>query len=61
MPPKADPIEDAIQKASAAMDADPALKGVAAAKEFGAIYSRLMARRRGRPASSSQGGHNWKL
>jgi hypothetical protein len=39
MPPKADPIEDAIQKASAAMDTDPALKGVAAAKEFGAIYS----------------------
>ena len=61
MPPKANLIEDAIQKASAAIDADPALKGVAAAKEFGAIYSRLIAQRQGCSASSSQGGHNEKL
>jgi hypothetical protein len=61
MPPKADPIEIAIQKASDAMDADPTLKGTDAAKQFGAIYHRLMARRRGRPPSSTRGGHNQKL
>jgi hypothetical protein len=38
MPPKADPIEIAIQKASDAMDADPTLKGTDAAKQCGAIY-----------------------
>jgi hypothetical protein len=43
MPPKADPIEIAIQKASDAMDADPTLKGTDAAKQFGAIYHQLMA------------------
>jgi hypothetical protein len=33
MPPKADSIEIAIQKALAAMDADPTLKGTDAAKQ----------------------------
>jgi len=50
MPPKVDSIENAIQMASAAMDADPYLKGTDAAKKYGAIYQRLMARRWGRPA-----------
>ena len=49
MPPKADLTEIAIQIASDAMDADPTLKGTDAAKQYGAIYHRLMARRRGRP------------
>jgi hypothetical protein len=61
MPPKVDSIENAIQMASAAMDADPHLKGTDAAKKYGAIYQRLMARRRGRPASNTRGGHNKKL
>jgi len=61
MPPKADSIEDAMLEASAAMDTDRALKEVAAAKKFGAIHSRLIARRQGRSTSSSRGGHNWKL
>ena len=43
MPPKADPNEIAIQKASAAIDADPKLTGKAAAKEYNAIYYRLIA------------------
>jgi hypothetical protein len=61
MPPQADSIEIAIQMASAAMDADPTLKGTDAAKRYNAIYPRLMAWRRGRPASSTRGGHNQKL
>ena len=61
MPPKADSIEIAIQNALAAMDADPTLKGTDAAKQYNAIYDRLMARRRGRPSSSTRGGHNQKL
>jgi hypothetical protein len=47
--------------ASPAMDADPILKGTDAAKQYNAIYSRLIARRRGRPPSSTRGGHNQKL
>jgi hypothetical protein len=43
MPPKADSIEIAIQNASAAMDADPTLKGTDAAKQYNANYHRLMA------------------
>jgi hypothetical protein len=46
MPPKADSTEIAIQNALAAMDADPTLKGTDAAKQYNAIYQRLMARRR---------------
>ena len=61
MRPKADSIEIAIQNASAAMDADPTLKGTDAAKQHNAIYHWLMARRRGRPSSSTRGGHNQKL
>jgi hypothetical protein len=61
MPPKADSIEIAIQNASAAMDADPTLKGTDAAKQYNANYHQLMTRRRGRPSSSIRGGHNQKL
>jgi hypothetical protein len=61
MPPKVDSIENAIQMASAAMDADPHLKGTDAAKKYRAIYQRLMARRWGRPVSNTRGGHNKKL
>jgi hypothetical protein len=61
MPPKAEAIEERIAKASEAMDRDPRLKGTKAAAHFGAPYDRLMARRRGRPASNSRGGHNKKL
>ena len=43
MPPKADSIEIAIQNASAAMDADPTLKGTDAAKQYNAIYQQLIA------------------
>jgi hypothetical protein len=43
------------------MDKDPKLKGTKAAAKFGAPYNRLMARRRGRPASNTRGGHNKKL
>ncbi len=59
--PKANSIEIAIQNASAAIDADPTLQGTDAAKQYNAIYQRLMARRRGRPSSSTRGGHNQKL
>jgi hypothetical protein len=41
MPPEADSIEIAIQNVSAAMDADPTLKGTDAAKQYNAIYQRL--------------------
>jgi len=61
MPPKADSIEIAIQNASAAMDTDPTLKGTDAAKQHNAIYHWLIARRQGRPPSSTRGGHNQKL
>jgi len=61
MPLTHDEIETAIAEASAAMDLDPSLKGTVAAREFGANYTRLMARRRGRPASNTRGGHNKKL
>ena len=60
MPPKADSIEIAIQKASDAMGADPELKGTDAAKQFGAIYHWLIAQRRGR-SPSTRGGYNRKL
>jgi hypothetical protein len=61
MPPKSREIEERISKASEAMDNDPFLKGKAAALQFRAPYHRLMARRRGRPASHTRGGHNKKL
>ena len=54
-------IENAVEKASQAMDKDPKLTGVAAAHQYSAIYSRLMVRRWGRPPSSTRGGHNKKL
>lgn len=53
--------EESITKALEAMDNDPTLKGTVAAAKFSAPYQRLMARRRGRPASSTRGGHNTKL
>ena len=61
MPPKRSDIEERITKASQAMDADRHLKGTKAAARFGAPYQRLMARRKGRPASNTRGGHNKKL
>jgi hypothetical protein len=61
MPPKTDSIETAIQNASAAIDADPALKGIHAAKQYNANCHQLMAQRRGRPPSSTRCGHNQKL
>ena len=61
MPTKANSIEIAIQNASAAIDADPTLKGTDAAKQYNAIYQQLMARRRGCLPSSTRGGHNQKL
>lgn len=61
MPTKGELIKEAVTKASQAMDADPKLKGTAAAAKFIALYHRLMACRRGRPASNSRGGHNKKL
>ena len=61
MPPEPHEIEERIAKASHAMDNDPYLRGMKAAKQFGAPYERLMARRRGRPPSHSRGGQNKKL
>jgi len=61
MPLTHDEIEAAIAEASAAMDLDPSLKGTVAAREFGANYTRLMARRRGCLASNTCGRHNKKL
>ena len=61
MPTKVHPIEAKIIKASEAMDKDPKLKGTEAAAKFRAPYDRLMARRRGRPASHTRGGKNKKL
>ena len=61
MPPKIDYAEAAVQKAMAAMDANPRLKGTTAAQQFGAPYDRLMAHQQGHPASNTRGGHNKKL
>jgi hypothetical protein len=61
MPPEPHDIEELIAQASRAMDNDPYLKGTKAAKQYGAPYERLMARRRGRPPSHSRGGQNKKL
>jgi hypothetical protein len=61
MPPKSREIEERISKASKAMDNDSFLKGKAAALQFRAPYHRLIARRRGRLASYTRGGHNKKL
>ena len=61
MPPKTDDIEDRIARASEAIDKDPTLKGTKAAAKFQALYDRLIARRRGRPASYTWGRHNKKL
>ena len=61
MPPKSEAIEERIARASEAMDQDPRLRGTKAAVQFVVPYDRLMARRRGRPASNSRGGHNKKL
>lgn len=61
MPLTHDEIEAAIAEASAAMDLDLSLKGTVAAREFGANYTRLMARRKGRPASNTRSRHNKKL
>jgi hypothetical protein len=61
MPQTNEEIEATIAEASEAMDRDPYLKGAAAARTYNANYTRLMARRRGRPASNTRGGHNKKL
>jgi hypothetical protein len=61
MPRKLEDIKDRISKASKIMDKDPSLKGTKAAAKFGALYNRLMARRRGRPISNTRRGHNKKL
>jgi hypothetical protein len=61
MPTKVELIEEKVIQASKAMDKDPTLKGTKAAAKFRAPYDRLMARRRGRPASNTRGGHNKKL
>jgi hypothetical protein len=61
MPPKPLKIKEAIAKASKAIDRDPKLKETKAAVQYGAPYHQLMARRRGRPASNTRGGHNKKL
>jgi hypothetical protein len=61
MLPRADSIKIDIQNASAVMDADPTLKRTDAAKQHNAIYQWLIARRRGRPLSSTKGGYNKKL
>jgi hypothetical protein len=61
MPTKGELIEEAVIKASQAMDADPKLTGTAATAKFQAPYHRLMARRRGRLVSNTRGGHNKKL
>ena len=61
MPTKGEFIEEAVIKASQAMDADPKLTGTAAVAKFQVPYHQLMARRRGRPVSNTRGGHNKKL
>jgi hypothetical protein len=61
MPPESHEIEEHIAKASHVMDNNPYLRGTKAAKQFGALYERLMARRHGRPPSHSRGGQNKKL
>jgi hypothetical protein len=57
MPPKDAEIEARIADASKALDLDPKLKVAAAARQFSALYERLLWRRKGRPPSSSCGGH----
>jgi hypothetical protein len=61
MPPKNDLIKARIIKASKAMDNDLTLKGTKAVAKFKALYDRLIARRRGRPASHTRGRYNKKL
>jgi hypothetical protein len=61
MPPEPHEIEERIAKASHVIDNDPYLRGTKAAKQFGALYEYLMARRCGRPPSYSQGRQNKKL
>jgi len=61
MPPKDAEIEARIADASRALDLDPKLKVAAAVRQFGAPYERLLWRRKGRPPSSSRGGHLKKL
>lgn len=61
MPTRAELMEEKVQQALKAMNGDPSLKGSKATKQFNAPYDRLMARRRGRPASNTRGGHNTKL
>jgi hypothetical protein len=51
MPPKNDSIKARITKAFKAIDNDPTLKGTKAIAKFKALYNRLIAQRRGRPAS----------
>jgi hypothetical protein len=58
MLPKSRDIEERVAKASIAMNEDSRLKGIKAASQFGAPYNRLMACRRGRPASCTRGGTN---
>jgi hypothetical protein len=61
MPLTHNEIEAAIAEASAAIDLDLSLKGTIAAREFGANYTKLMARQRGCPALNMRSSHNKKL
>jgi hypothetical protein len=61
MPPASHEIEARIAKACEAIDNNPKLKGIAATAQFGALYYRLIARRRGRPPSYTRGGYNKRL
>jgi hypothetical protein len=61
MPPASHKIEARIAKAYKAIDNNPKLKGIATTIQFGALYYRLIARRRGRPPSYTRGRYNKKL
>jgi hypothetical protein len=61
MPPKDAELEARIAEASEALDRNPKLKVLKAARDFKVPYDRLRMRRKGRPPSSSRGGHNKKL
>ncbi|KIM98288.1 hypothetical protein OIDMADRAFT_128072 [Oidiodendron maius Zn] len=54
-------IEAKVDAAMAAMDANPRLKAKDAARQFNALYQRLLRCRRGIPPSHTRGGHNKKL
>ena len=61
MPPKDAEVGARITGTSGALYLDPKLKVAAATRQFGGPYERLLWRRKGRPPSSSHGGHLRKL